>query len=200
VEAVVVSANAVGMSVQPREAVRWETGDTLHVQFTREGEVLEFETTVLQMRHGKVSLNHSDEVRLADRRRFPHVPVQYPARIAYLPFHKTDPKLSALFHKASVIEMAGPGLRLLSPILLHPDQRVLVELYLGGNKIVQGVARILRVEPSDEAKCLAAVELVALTDAEMAELAREANAAARRRRADKPSAKPRKQKQNQPVA
>lgn len=198
VEAVVIGANAVGMSVQPMEAVRWEAGDTLHIQFTQDEEILEFQTTVLQMRDGKVSLNHSDKVRPANRRRFPHVPVQFPARIAYMPFRKTDPKLAALFHKASLVEMAGPGLKILSPILLHADQRVLVELYLRDKYVVQSVGRIMRVEPSDEAKCLAAIELVALTDAEMAELVTEANAGAvaRPRRA----AKPLKRDQRQPVA
>lgn len=204
VEAVVVSSNAVGMSVQPSQPVDWRTGDTLHVQFTRNGQILEFQTTVLQMRHEKVSLNHSGEVRPANRRRFPHVPVQYPARIAYLPFHKTDPKRSAPFHNASVVEMAGPGLRLQSPISLHPGQRVLVELYLHGNKVVQGAGRVLRVEPGDEPQCVATVELVALTDAETDELIREANAAARRSRAEKsppnPPPKPLRQDHHQSVS
>ena len=98
-------------------------------------------------------LNHSDELRFVNRRRFLRVPVDKPAFIAHFPFTRAPvasgrksmksfriyrSSVSASdsswgppeFVPAVVTELAGPGLRIEAPLEVKVDDRVLVVLKL----------------------------------------------------------------------
>jgi hypothetical protein len=102
-------------------------------------------------------LNHSDNIRFINRRRFLRVPVKKPAFIAHFPFAKT-PEVSSdtsevvseaeqdsanapastwgppEFVPAVVTELAGPGLRIEAPLEVKVGERVLVVLRLDEEK------------------------------------------------------------------
>ena len=111
--------------------------------------VWEFDTSALSYDGGTLVLNHSNSVRVINRRRFLRVPVHNLAFIAKFPFAQTivenDESAGAFsdmaqgvakassdtwkplnFVHAVVTELAGPGLRIEAPLKVKVGERILV--------------------------------------------------------------------------
>jgi len=83
------------------------------------------------------------------------------------------------FVAGTLTEIGGPGLRLDVPLSVEAGDRVLVVLKMDEGKTIQGTAVVRRVLDSHDAAHVVAVEMVGLSEAEIGELQRETNAAAR---------------------
>jgi len=168
-----------GLEVEPEVPLVCQPGDICAVRFDVDGKMWEFDAPVVQNRHEKIILGHSEQVRFHDRRRFPRVATSKPARVARWPFVKDgaggeEPG----FDSANVVEMAGPGLKLEGPMQLREGDRVLLVLHLGDDKSIQGVGVVRRAYESEHGESGFVVELIGLKPTELAELTHETDKAA----------------------
>jgi len=171
IEGTVVGNDAMELSVKLDVQVRVTFGETWRVRYYFGASVWEFDTTVNSYDGGVLVLNHSDDIRFINRRRFVRVPVRDLAFISRFPFSKLLPLAGGKgigvsvedrliermweswkpleFVHAVVTELAGPGLRIEAPLDVKVGERVLVvfkldpsEDYVGAKK--QGaVSRII---------------------------------------------------------
>jgi len=83
--------------------------------------------------------------------------------------------------RSTLLEIAGPGLRLEAEIQVDLGQRSLVVLDLGQERSLRGVGVVRRYRPSaGGGPAEIAIELTGMTEQEVARLVKETNAAARR--------------------
>jgi len=191
-------------------------GEVWCVRYYSGASVWEFDTSVVSYDGDIMVLNHSDKVRFVNRRRFLRVPVQMRAMIAEFPFSRpasarayvsdmeglegADLAASSVgplevpeFVEAVVTELAGPGLRIESPLDIKAGERILVVLSLDqadSGSSMDGSAR----DKTPRAEILEdlgevrhskqvpngfsiAVELTGLSDSQVDELIRLTNAA-----------------------
>ncbi|MHC4482145.1 MAG: PilZ domain-containing protein [Planctomycetota bacterium] len=153
IEAIVTKNNEMELAVKPTMPVKVTSGEFWRVRYYFGASVWEFDTSVVDCVGDVLVLNHSDNVRFINRRRFLRVPVNKPAFVAHFPFARTLPPDSdgseegsktrqglanasgsswrpPEFVPAVVTELAGPGLRIEVPLEVKVGDRVLVVLRL----------------------------------------------------------------------
>jgi hypothetical protein len=153
IESTIMENNDTGLVVKVTKPIKIVFGESWYARYYFGASVWEFDTSVVSCRGDVLVLNHSDEMRFVNRRRFLRVPVQKQAFIAHFPFTKkaaTDGRKSMKsfrmyrssagdsgsvwgppeFVPAVVTELAGPGLCVEAPLELKVDDRVLVVLGL----------------------------------------------------------------------
>ncbi|MHC4260708.1 MAG: hypothetical protein ACYSTF_09925, partial [Planctomycetota bacterium] len=89
IEATVVGNNDIELTLKMVVPVRITFGETWRVHYYFGASVWEFDTSVVSYDGDILVLNHSDNVRFINRRRFLRVPVNRPAFIAPFPFAET---------------------------------------------------------------------------------------------------------------
>jgi hypothetical protein len=157
IEATVAENSDVELMLKLAMPVKITFGEPWRVHCYFGASVWEFDTSVLSYDGDVLVLNHSDDVRFINRRRFLRVPVNKPAFIARFPFAKTlvekddggekGPETEQNsagvsdgtwgppeFVPAVVTELAGPGLRVEAPLEVEEGERVLVVFGLGEEK------------------------------------------------------------------
>ncbi|MHC4644155.1 MAG: PilZ domain-containing protein [Planctomycetota bacterium] len=173
IEAIVVENNDSGLTVKSAEPLRITLGDMWRVRYYFGASIWEFDTTVVSCEGDILVLNHNDNIRFINRRRFLRVPVKKPVFFARFPFGGTVSaethgvkKFFTLRSSAAdtpgalwgppkfvagvVTELAGPGLRIEVPVEAKAGERVLVVMRLdeegpSGVKGGQGKTAGLRV-------------------------------------------------------
>ncbi len=215
IESTVVRNSDTELAVALSQAVKIVFGEMWCVRYYSGASVWEFDTTVLSYDGDTLVLNHSDSVRFVNRRRFLRVPVCLRAFVTWFPFmspfdeavaggrDRTDLAEASAetwapprFVPAVVTEIAGPGLRIESPLEVKTGERILVvfcldeegseELGRGGAE--GGVARPMIAEDIGEVRHVKAieggssiaVELTGLGDSDVDALIRATNAASLR--------------------
>jgi hypothetical protein len=226
VESVVVENNDMELIVEPTKQIEVKKDVPLCVRYYFGASVWEFDTTVIDNEGEILILDHSDNVRFINRRRFLRVPTNEPAFIAAFPFAKTLPdneesevnsgSAESLdkkwgppqFVPAEITELAGPGLRLETPLEVKVGDRVVVILKLSDNKnyrltkpaentalystffdnkndkptrIVEDIGIVRHAEVADNGFSVA-VELTGLSESNLSEMVRATNAASLRTR------------------
>lgn len=191
VESTIVRNSDTELAVRLASPVRITFGEFWCVHYYFGSSVWEFDTSVVSYDGDILILNHSDDVRFINRRRFIRVPAKEPAFIACFPFEKAaEPQWGPPeFVPAVVTELAGPGLRIESGLKVKEGERVLVVLSLdekrGGNlttakagilKIVEDIGEVRHIKAIPNGSSIA-VELTALSDSDIDELIRITNAA-----------------------
>ena len=148
VESTVIENNDVELVVKLIKPIKIVFGEVWLVHYYFGASVWEFDTFVASCNSDVLVLNHSDDLRFVNRRRFLRVPVNKPAFIAHFPFVRTPcPARKSMksfrmyrssasapdsvwgppeFVPAVVTELAGPGLCLEAPLELKVGDRVLV--------------------------------------------------------------------------
>ncbi|MDH4238466.1 MAG: hypothetical protein OEW48_02780 [Phycisphaerae bacterium] len=149
IESTVIENNDVELMVQLTKPVTIIFGEVWCARYYFGASVWEFDTSVISCNGDKLVLNHSDELRFVNRRRFLRVPVNKPAFVAHFPFSRTavspgsksmksfriyrnstSPSDSSWgppeFIPAVVTELAGPGLCIEASLKLQVGDRVLV--------------------------------------------------------------------------
>ncbi len=152
VEATVVKNNDFELAILLSEPVTITFGDFWNIRYYSGASIWEFESYVVSYDGNTMVLNHNDEVRFINRRRFLRAPVQKPAFIAVFPFEKKliwtfegapgsmpddseEISLQPLqFVSALVTELGGPGLRIEAPVEVQPGDRVLIMFELDRKK------------------------------------------------------------------
>ncbi len=152
IESVVIENNDVELTVETAQALGIKQGESLCIRYYFGASIWEFETSVIGCIDNILILNHNDNVRFVNRRRFLRVPIQESAYIAAFPFARTLPdnvnsKLDSDssnssgnawgppdFVPADVTELAGPGLRVVAPLEVKVGDRVVVILKLTERK------------------------------------------------------------------
>jgi len=157
IESTVIENNDVELTVKLEVSLESKPGELWSVHYYFGASVWEFETSSISCYGNILVLNHSNNIRFINRRRFLRVPVKKPTFIARFPFARMlQPKSDSgrgiekdsanisentwgppEFVPASVTELAGPGLRIEAPLEVKVGERVLVILKLSeeeGNK------------------------------------------------------------------
>jgi len=150
IESTVIENNDVELTVKLEVSLESKPGELWSVHYYFGASVWEFETSSISCYGNILVLNHSNNIRFINRRRFLRVPVKKPTFIARFPFarmlqpkndsgrgtSKDSADISANtwgppeFVPASVTELAGPGLRIEAPLEVKVGDRVLVILKL----------------------------------------------------------------------
>jgi hypothetical protein len=139
IETAVIKNNSMELTVKLAVPVRSGSGELWRARYYFGASVWEFDTSVVSCDGDILVLNHSDNVRFINRRRFLRVSVNKPALIASFPFARMvagDSDNSKIasgstwgppeFIPAVVTELAGPGLRIEAPLEIKVGERVLV--------------------------------------------------------------------------
>jgi len=148
IESTVVKNDDVELTIKLAVQVETAPGEFWRARYYFGASVWEFDTSVVSCNGGILVLNHSDDVRFVNRRRFVRVPVNKPAFVARFPFSaevvlngdraKKRPSAAGRFWgppefvPAVVTELAGPGLRIELPLDVKTGERVLVVFKLNG--------------------------------------------------------------------
>jgi len=145
IESTVTQNTDTKLAVELTTPVKITFGEYWCVRYHFGVSVWEFDTSVVSYDGRTLVLNHSNDIRFINRRRFVRVPVRKPAFIARFPFARTasDGNKEAAVNQNSgitsfrtlrlpefvpgvVTELAGPGLRIESTLEVRTGQRVLV--------------------------------------------------------------------------
>lgn len=206
IESLVLENNDIELLVRATIPLRIVPGEKWRVRYYFGASVWEFDTTAIRSDSYNLYLNHSDNVRFINRRRFHRVPVSYPAYIAAFPFsmrftqrRKKRAKNAKSadtgwkppeFVPATVTELAGPGLRIEAPLEVQRGDRILVTMKLDDQKepdqkgsnsirIIEDIAEVKHSKALDKNYSIA-VELTGLGDTDTNELIRATNQASLR--------------------
>jgi len=192
VEVTVEENSPLALTVGWSEPVRLIYGQPLRVRCYYGASVWEFDTTVAGCANQSLLLNHSGHIRFVNRRRFLRVAVRLPVFVspysfAVMPLDRPNRTWGPPeFIQAIATELAGPGLRIQSPVKMHMGDRILVIVGLpdeqlqypepdqpGGlptpMRMLEDVAIVRHVKPA-AGGWSAAVELTGLSDASVDEL------------------------------
>lgn len=176
-DATVVQNGSMELAIEPEIPMDISAGESWLVRYCDGGSVWEFTTHVLRTGEGKIYLNHSENVRFINRRRFSRVPIEKQALIAPFPFLRPDgKKIPPQFVEGRLTEIAGPGLRIESPLELKVGDRAMAVLQLGDDEVVQGVGKVRRAT-AEGGMFAVVMELVSLQSSDIAILARQTNLA-----------------------
>ena len=196
IESAVIENDDTELTIKLTTPVKITFGELWRVRYYFGGSVWEFDTSVVSYDGDTLGLNHNDNIRFVNRRRFLRVPVNKPAFIASFPFARALAanggsgmksfkmyKGSANgsggiwgppeFFPAIVTELAGPGLRVEAPLKVRAGDKVLVVFKLDeGNdqgdsvKMIQDIGEVRHIEDTQNGFSIA-VELVGLGDSDI---------------------------------
>jgi len=202
IQALIVDNTPQHLVITLNKQVKVTFGELWRAHYHFGASVWEFDTSVLSFDGERLILQHSDDVRFINRRRFVRVPARNLAFISRFPFQRhvgpagdllLDPQSAQddwkplEFVHATVTELAGPGLRVEASLALNVGERILIILRLDDqcdpefekgqtpvSRIIEDIAVVRRCEPQDQGYSIA-LELVGLADADIDELVRVTN-------------------------
>jgi hypothetical protein len=174
----VVDAGPDELTVRADAPLDCKPGETWKVRYSREGKLLEFDAPVLEGRQRRVRLGRSGAPRLVNRRKFPRAATSKPVRVARLPFLTSQMgQLPSEFAAGELTEIAGTGLRLKAPVDVRHGERVLLNLQFAEGDVIEAVGKVKRAVKDEGGDSILTVELLGLSEEEIARLTRETNAA-----------------------
>ena len=196
IEATVVENTDTELAIKLAKDIKITFGELWCVRYYFGSSVWEFDSSVVSYDGNILVLNHSNDVRFINRRRFLRVSVKHSAFIAHFPFVKSIDAQTygpPEFVPAVVTELAGPGLRIESKLDVKTGQRVLVIFNLdqgqsrqsnpddqsdeaATSKMIGDIAEVRHTKVIKNGLSIA-VELTGLSDSDIDELIRATNAA-----------------------
>ncbi|MFB0525098.1 MAG: hypothetical protein ACETVZ_06120 [Phycisphaerae bacterium] len=200
IESTVIKNDDMELTLKLTIPIEIEPGEYWRARFYLSGSVWEFDSPVVRCEGDVMVLNHSDNVRFINLRRFLRVPVNKPAFVARFPFTRLantsgDCWNPPEFVPAVVTELAGLSLRLDVPLEVKVGERVLVMFKLDEqknqesstpkagkkttSKIIQDISEVRHTQAIKNGFSIA-VELIGLSDSDINELVCATNAAKRR--------------------
>lgn len=155
----VIRNDDIELAIELERPVPSQAGDAWRVRYAYGAAIWEYDTTAVGCEDRRLVLNHVDQVRFVNRRRFTRVAVRMPAVVAAFPFMReasvgsfqTSPVEGEggfggpEFMAGMVTELAGPGLRVEAPLAVSAGDRVLVAF-----KSTEGAAQGHSVGPGSE--------------------------------------------------
>jgi hypothetical protein len=165
-----------GLEITPQEPVRCEPGETWEIRYDDGGLLWESNAAVVKQVEDRVALKPIGTARSISRRRFPRTSTTKSASVALFPFlDDTADAEPPVFTPATLVEIAGPGLRLEAPVSVEAGDRILVRVKSTTDRILQGLAVVRRVTTGADGVTNLAAEMIGLTTSEVAQLVRETN-------------------------
>jgi hypothetical protein len=180
IQAMILDINELEFSVEPELPIKCLPGDVWNVQYHFCAATWEFEVLTVGCEMNELVLNHSDNIRFINRRRFHRVSVNKPAMVALFPMMVQGNSGSVeapQFYPATVTEISGPGLRISTELEVSSGDRVLLVFELENGKIVKDIGEIRGYRASANAGSVG-VELLGLNEAGVDELVRATNSMA----------------------
>jgi len=204
-ESTVIKNDDMELTVKLAMPVEYSVGELWRARYYFGSSVWEFDTSLVSCDGNILVLNHSDNVRFINRRRFLRVSVNKPAFVAHFPFSKTFVETSDSseiasggswgppeFVPAVVTELAGPGLRIETRLETKVGERLLVVFRLdegkkkvsslwktskaSKTKMIEDIGEVRHIKAIQNGLSVA-VELTGLRDSDVNELIRATNAA-----------------------
>jgi hypothetical protein len=178
-----------GVLVQTTGDVPIQAGAVWRMQYADQGLQWEVDARVVEGTNQRVFLKLVEGPRCVNRRRFIRMPTHRAAFLAR--FHFTSPPVNhrglntaaegdlPTFVPGILTEIAGPGVCIEAPLQTQVGERVLIVMRLSEDKVIQGVGLVRRAY-GGEVMPVTVAELLGLSNAEISDLVRETNAAARR--------------------
>ncbi len=157
-------------------------GSRVTVHYSNLGTVWEFETEAVAVEGRLIRLRQTNHIRFINRRRFPRIETMREALAARFEFFQDGHDMQEpQFVNAILVEIAGPGLLLEVPLTATLNDKMLVVVMFDIDRVIQGLGKVRRVTPIDSQRNQIALELMDLKPDEIAELARQTNAAAQKK-------------------
>ncbi|MBL7139352.1 MAG: hypothetical protein ISS74_00420 [Planctomycetes bacterium] len=167
------------VTVRLDEALEFRTGAAVLRQ-VRGREQWEFSVAVGQAEGDMVRVRLIGTPQMTNLRRFARVATRRPIHVARYDFAHEGPEgRLPEFAEGTLIEIAGPGLRIEGPIKAALGERVLVVLEVDESRCFRGMGIVRRFTPSDKGPAELAVELTCMNEQEVARLVKETNDTAR---------------------
>ncbi len=199
IESTVIENTETELTVKLAKHPRINFTEQWKGRYSFEGLVCEFDTSIISYDGNCLVLNHSENVRCYNRRRFLRTSAEHQALVALFPQNispddknldnKTDTKTTESsqtdrspvlcppeFFNATATEIGGPGLKLKTDLQAREGDRILVILNLSEQKIVQDIAGVRRIEQTQDGNFLA-VEMFGMSDELIEELVHATNTA-----------------------
>jgi len=203
IEAEVTKNDRIGLTLHLETELEAAAIKSWRVRYPFGAYLWEFDSFALHCDAKILVLNHSDNVRFISRRRFYRVAVEKSAQISKFPFMRSfgapsredqanndKNKNSSLpwslpkFEQGLIIELAGPGLKIRSPLQVKTNDRVLIIFQLENEageqdnkvKIIEDIGQVKRVQQKGD-DYIFAVELIGLSDRDINELLKATNSA-----------------------
>ncbi len=180
VETAILSVRGRELTVAADPETGFQLGEACLVRCVRHGLQWEYSASVVRVPEGEVVVRRIGLPRCIELRRFLRVPTRREAYVARFPFLHVDPAEDLpQFAPGMLTEIAGPGLRIETNLKAEQGDRVLVILKLDAGKVVQTTGKVRRAVADEDEPAALIIEARPQSDAEMGELVRETNAAAR---------------------
>jgi len=199
----IVRSGAAQFDIETERPVDLSAGQQVRLRFAAGPVMWEFISTVVSCDGAKICLDHAEQVRTINRRRFPRVRTDKQAYVAAFPFIADDPdRRTPEFVPARLKEIGGPGVVLLqSQVPAGVGEKLLVTIRFSEDLVIQSLARVRRkLTGADGDETYVAAEFVGLDSQEMSQLIRQTNLAAAETRSRARSPQEQEQEQVQPVA
>jgi len=147
IEAIIVKNSDTELAVRLSDQVKISFGEPWCVRYYFGSSVWEFDSSVVSYDGDMLFLNHNDDVKFINRRRFLRVPVKMSGFVAHFAFERSFNEISGngapmmtrdmvddspvswgppKFVPAVITELAGPGLRIETSLKVKVGERILV--------------------------------------------------------------------------
>lgn len=176
-DAVVAKNDKLEFVVVPEIPVTGIPGKLWNVHYRFGTSTWEFNSLTIACSNEELVLNHSDNIRFTNRRKFLRVAVEKPALIARFPVIKRDfdaGRMGPQFVQGVVTQLSGPGLRIKTDLDISDGDRILVAFELEPGKVIQDIGEV-RGYRDEEDGCSIGVELIGLNELAVDELVRATN-------------------------
>lgn len=200
IDGIVTENDDFGITIKLESPIKTKKSEKWSIRYYYGANIWEFETTCSDCTEDAITFNHTNHVKLVNRRRFIRVPVRKQAYIAAFDFEKPFDlnKLSGQkrylpdFSSAVLTEIGGPGLKFETDSEIRNGQRILISFSLNDlrnyannrlgtefahskQRIIQDIAVVRNITETDSGKSIA-VELIGLSDSDIDGLIKATNA------------------------
>ena len=175
-EATVSNSRPAQIMVEADAPVECSAGEGWLIRYTDGNALWEMDASVIRNDQGRILLSHSGQARFINRRRYPRIPTCKSARVALFPLVRPDGGGEVIFQPATLLEIAGPGLKLEADLDVRSGQRLLVVLELSADSVVEGMGKVHRSYEADGRRVII-LELVGLSADELSEMAHQTSLA-----------------------
>ncbi len=180
IEAVVSRNDEHELILRPEIPVLSVPGDMWNVQYRFGSAVWEFDALTMVCGMDGLELNHSENVRYSNRRRFNRAAINRPGLISLFPMVSSEDESEVTvpeFVECTITEISGVGLRIKTDIEVSFGDRVLIVFELEEGKQMSDIGEVRGSRDTALGHSIA-VELTGVTEAGVNELIRVTNSAA----------------------
>jgi hypothetical protein len=172
------SSNGRQVEIRPRTVADLEPGAGCQVRYSEDGLLWEVGGAIVKINDDVLTVALAPAAQCINRRRFARTATHKPAYVASFPFRTgTRGDGPPAFLPATLVEIAGPGMKLLSSLRLKVLEKLLIGVKFTDELALQGLAVVRRVDPDEQGQACLAVEMIGLNTSDVAELTRQTNMA-----------------------